>query len=134
MAQAYLYQYKGKQIMKQDKLKAVVPLDKTRIWLDFNEFCAVDEKDGAPIYIFSQGDVVNDSDGKDVTLYEGMEVSVFDNDFNETGKPDAILAEGILIKNIYSHVNPLVKWLIRLTRNKVDYKSGNEYGYWMSDL
>lgn len=134
MAQAYPYQYKGKQTTKQDKLKAVMPLDKTRIWLDINEFCAVDEKTGAPIYIFSQGDIVNDSDGRDVALYEGMEVSVFDNDFDEAGKPDAILAEGIVIKNIYSYLNPQVKWLIRLTRNKVDYKSGAEYGYWMSDL
>lgn len=134
MAQAYPYQYKGKQTTKQDKLKAAAPLDKIRIWLDFNEFCALDEETGAPIYIFSQGDLVNDSDGKDVALYEGMEVSVFDNNFDEADKPDAILAEGIVIKNIYSYLNPQVKRLIRLTRNKVDYKSGAEYGYWMSDL
>lgn len=137
MAQAYSYQYKGQKNMKQDKPKAFIPLDKSRIWLDFNEFCTVDEKDGAPIYLFSQGDIVNDSDGKDIVLHEGMEVSVFDNDFDETGKPDAILAEGILIKNILKDVltnYPYVKWLVKLTRNKVNYKSGAEYGYWLSDL
>lgn len=131
MAQAYPYQYKGKQTTKQDKCKASMTLDKARIWLDFNEFCACDEK--GVIYLFSQADIVNDSDGNDVELYEGMEVSVFENDFDASNKPDAILAEGIIIRNTLS-LYPEVKWLIRLTKNKVNYKSGNEYVYWMSDL
>ena len=94
MAQAYPYHYRGKQTMKQVKCMADMPLDKARIWLDFNECCASDEKGEGAIYLFSQADIVNDSNGDDVELYEGMEVSVFDNDCDEFNKPDAMLAEG----------------------------------------
>ena len=132
MAQAYPYQYKGKQTTKQDSCTASIPLDKVRIWLDFNELCTEDDQ-GNPIYLFSQADLVNDSDGNDVELYEGMEVSVFDNDLDDWGQTDAILAEGIIIKNTLKDY-PLVKWLIKLTKNKASYKSGAKYVYWMSDL
>lgn len=130
MAQAHFY--KGKQITKQNRCKASIPLDKSRIWLNFNEWCAEDDQ-GKPIYLFSQADIVNDSDGNDVELYEGMEVSVFDYDLDESDKPDALLAEGIIIKNTLKDY-PMVKWLIKLTKNKVNYKSRAEYVYWMSDL
>ena len=132
MAQAHPYQYKGKQTAKQDRCTASIPLDKVRIWLDFNEWCTEDDQ-GNPIYLFSQADIVNDSDGNDVELYDGMEVSVFDNDLDDWGQPDAILAEGIIIKNTLKDY-PLVKWLIKLTKNKASYKSGAKYVYWMSDL
>lgn len=96
MAQVYRYQYKGKQTTKQDKCTTSIPLDKSRIWLDFNEGCGGGECEEAPIYLFSQDDIVNDSDGNDVELYEGLEVSVFDYDFDEGNQPDAILAEGLI--------------------------------------
>lgn len=129
MARTYPYQYKGKWTSKQDKCRASMPLEKPRIWLDFNGFC--DEK--GEIYLFSEADIVNDSDGNDVELHEGMEISVFDNDLDKFDKPDAILAEGIIMKNMLEQY-PNEKWLIRLTKNKLNYKSGNEYVYWMSDL
>lgn len=132
MAQAYSYQYNKKQRMKQDKCRASITLDKARIWLDFNEHCA-DDKDNAPIYLFSTADIVNDSEGNDVELYEGMEVSVFDNDLDRFDQPDALLAEGVVIKNFLKS-SQNVKWLIRLTKNKRSYRSGNLYVYWMSDL
>lgn len=133
MAQVYRYQYKGKQTTKQDKCIASIPLDKARIWLDFNESCGGDDRGEAPIYLFSQADIVNDSDGNDVELYEGLEVSVFDYDLDGRNQPDAILAEGIIIKNTLKDY-PMVKWLVKLAKNKVNYKSGAEYVYWMSDL
>ncbi len=131
MAQAYPYEYKGKQRTKQDKCSAFISLDKARIWLDFNEFCAIDENKN-PIYLFSQADIVNDSEGNDIELYEGMEVSVFDYDLDISNKPDALLAEGIIIKNFLEHY-PNVKWLIRLVKKKVEDNSKEKYVYWMSD-
>ncbi len=133
MAQAYQYQYKGKQTTKQEKCKASMPLDKARVWLDFNECCAYDKEGEPTIYLFSQADIVSDSYGNNVELYEGMEVSVFDNDFDTQNKPDAMLAEGIVIRNIFDFY-PEVKWLIRLVKSKVDNKSKDKYVYWMSDL
>lgn len=109
-----------------------MPLDRTRIWLDFNEFCAVDQ-DGAPIYLFSQADIVNDSDGKDVELWNGMKVNVFDDDFDSSDRPNALLADGVIIQNFLRQY-PKVQWLIKLVRSKETYKSEAEYVYWISDL
>lgn len=126
MAQAYPYQYKGETRMKQDLCKASMPLDKVRIWLDFNELCAED-RDGAPIYLFSRADIVNDSEGNYVELYDGMKAYVFDGDLDEAGRWDALLAEGIVIGNFLGRY-PDVKWLIKLK------KKGDGYAYHMSDL
>lgn len=133
MAQAYLYQYNGELRTKQNTCKTAMPLDKVRIWLDFNELCAIDKANKAPIYLFSQADIVNDSDGNDVELYDGMEVSVFDDDLDILNMPNALLADGVIIKNFLEQY-PNVKWLIRLVKHNMDYKSGDEYVYWMSDL
>ncbi len=131
MAQIYDYWYEGRQTTKQDKCRPAVKLDKARIWLDFNEYCS-DDREGE-LYLFSQADIVNDSEGNDVELYEGLEVSVFDDDLDESNQPDAILAEGIIVKNtLKKYTN--VKWFIRLIKNKVNNKSGNPYVYWLSDL
>ena len=133
MARVHLYQYKGVLREKQDKCRAAMPLDKVGIWLDFNEFCAVDEENEAPIYLFSQADIANDSDGNDVELYNGMSVSVFDGDLDTSNMPDAILADGIVIRNVPEQY-PTVKWLIRLEKHKVRYENRNEYVYRMSNL
>lgn len=132
MAQAYPYLYQGTWTTKQDKCTTSMPLDKARIWLDFNELWAEDET-GAPVYLFSQGDVVNDSSGADVLLYEGLEVAVFDDDLNEEDEPDPLLADGVVLRNPFERW-PQVKWVLRLKRNPVPYRSGERYVYWMSDL
>lgn len=104
MAQTYPYQYKGELRIKQDKCRTTMMLDKPRIWLDFNEFCGIDEEDGAPVFLFSQADIVNNADGSDVELYEGMKVSVFDNDLDTLNMPDALLADGIIINNFLNNI------------------------------
>lgn len=133
MAQAYPYEYKGKQRTKQNKCTTSMPLDKPRIWLDFNELCASDKSSGAPVYLFSQGDIVNDAYGNDVELYEGMEVSLFDDDLDDQGRPDAILADGVVIRN-FLDCYPVVKWLVRLTERRAECAGWDKYVYWMSDL
>lgn len=133
MAQAYKYQYKGELRTKQDKCITDMPLDKARIWLDFNELCAIDKNTEASIYLFSQADIVNDSYGNDVELYDGLEVSVFDEDFDIYDVPNAILADGVVIRNFLEQY-PWVKWLVRLKKHHMNYKSGDKYVYWMSDL
>lgn len=131
MAQAYPYLYQGRRVLKQDKCRWEGPLDKARLWLDFNELCFSDG-DG-PVYLFSRGDVVNDSAGRDVALYAGMAVSLFDGDLDPEGRPDPLLAEGVLLPGGLPQA-PGVKWLVRLTRNRKTYRSGQDYVYWLSDL
>lgn len=132
MAQPYPYLYHGVLCAKQDKCTASIPLDRARIWLDFNELCA-SGPGGEPVYLFSQGDIVNDSLGKDVALYEGMAVSVFDHDLDPSGAEDALLAEGIVVKNFLPHF-PHVKWLVRLARRQGGGPGGDPYVYWLSGL
>ena len=132
MAQAYPYTFHGKQLLKQDKCTASLPLDKPRLWLDFNELAAEDE-DGAPVYLFSRGDVVNDSAGGDVELYDGMAVSLFDDDCDPSGAPSALLAEGVLLENHLPQY-PMVKWLVRMTKRPEGTARAGEYTCWMSDL
>lgn len=126
MARVYPYIYKGEPRTKQDKCTADVPLDRARIWLDFNELCGEDG-DGVPLYLFSRADIVNDSEGNDVELYDGMEAAVFDGDLDEEGRPDALLADGVVVGNFLGRY-PEVKWLIRLK------KRGDDYVYRMSEL
>lgn len=133
MAQAYPYDYKGELRSKQHKCTTSMPLDKPRVWLDFNELCAVDEQSGAPIYFFSQGDIVNDAYGNDVELYEGMEVSLFDDDLDDQDRPDAILADGVVIRSFLDRY-PAVKWLVILTARRTEYTNCKKYVYRMSDL
>ena len=130
MAQAYPYFYDGIWTFKQDKCRTSMPLDKPRIWLDFNELCACGPA-GEPVYFFSRADIVNDSCGNDVELYEGMAVSVFDDDLDDAGEPDALLAEGILVRNTLGR-HPQIKWLIQLTETACG--SEDPYVYWMSSL
>ena len=87
----------------------------------------------APIYLFSQADIVNDSNGNDIELHEGMKVSVFDSDLDALNMPDALLADGIITKNYFEQY-PNVKWLIKLIKHKANDRSKEEYFYWMSDL
>ena len=76
---------------------------------------------------------MNDSEGTDVALYEGREVSVFDDDLDASHAPDPMLADGVVIENSLEQY-PRVKWLIKLLKHEMRYKSGEEYVYWMSDL
>lgn len=132
MALVHPYVYKKKITQKQDKLISNIPLDKPRIWIDFNEFVDSDDE-GVSVYLFSQCDVVNDSNGSDVEVFEGMKVSVFDVDLDENGNPDALLADGMIVKNYLSDY-PKVKWFIKLNNCKGKYRSNNSNVYWMSDL
>lgn len=118
--------------MRQNKCRSDLPLDRLRIWLDFNECCAAAEN-GDPVYLFSQADLVNDSEGNEVVLQEGMEVSVFDHDLDEMRRPDAILAEGIVMRNTLAQY-PQVKWLLRLKRNGAGIAGGDGYVYRLSEL
>lgn len=108
-------------------------LDKPRIWLDFNEIVGTDKDGNINLYLFSRTDIVNDSEGKDIVLYEGMDVSVYADDLDLNNNPDALLADGIVIRNTLQNY-PYVKWLIKLKKCKERYKNGNIYVYWMSNL
>ena len=94
-------------------------MDKARISVDFNEM--VDHN----IVMLSQTDVRTDSYGRIVTLYEGMPISIYEEDIYENGEVEYLIAEGIVIKHdldaypLFSHV----KWICLIDSNGIQNKS-----------
>ena len=90
-------------------------MDKARISVDFNEM--VDHN----IVMLSQTDARTDSHGSIVTLYEGMPISIYEEDIYENGEVDYLIAEGIVIKHdldaypFFSHV----KWFCHIDSNGI---------------
>ena len=95
-------------------------LDKPRIWIDFNT-------PWEDLYFLSQADIKTDSNGNEISLKEGMQVSVFDFDSDENNNPDNLLADGIVVLNeTGTYTN--TKWLIKVLPNEKYRKY-----YWVSD-
>lgn len=118
------YIVKGKHVLKQLGLTSPASeLDKPRIWVDFNELVDFNT------YLLSRVDYIGDSNGDTVELFDGLHISVFDIDLGEDGRPDNLLAEGVVIRNT-STLYCEVKWLVKLITNE---HHGNEV-YWLSDL
>jgi len=67
-----------------------------RIYVDFNEL--VDHN----IVLLSQHDRKIDSEGNEITFYEGMPVSIYSDDLSLDGQVDNLIAKGIAIKNDFN--------------------------------
>ncbi|MBD5533847.1 MAG: hypothetical protein HDQ98_16915 [Lachnospiraceae bacterium] len=93
-------------------------MDKTRISVDFNEM--VDYN----IVMLSQTDTRTDSHGSIVTLYEGMPISIYEEDIYENEEVDYLIAEGIVIKHdLYAYpFFPHVKWFCLIDSNGIQNK------------
>ena len=93
-------------------------MDKARISVDFNEM--VDRN----IVMLSQTDSRMDSYGNIVALYEGMPISIYEEDIYENGEVDYLIAEGTVIKHdldaypFFSHV----KWFCLIDSNGIQNK------------
>lgn len=82
-----------------------------RIWfsVDFNELIDRD------LVMLSQSGTRLDSRGRPVTLYEGLPVTVYEEDVYEDGTRDFLLAEGIAARHDLTAYPcyPQVKWFCR---------------------
>jgi hypothetical protein len=76
--------------------------------VDFNELVAAD------LVLLSQKDEREDSDGNFVTLVEGMRVKVWDQDFNNDGGRDDLIATGVVVLNTEGGWSQHVKWCCRI--------------------
>ena len=93
-------------------------MDKPRIPVDFNELAG-------NIVLLSQGDTKMDSDGNLITFYEGMPISIYEEN-EENGKPDNLVADGIAIHNplVDEHLPwAHVKWCCRIDENGLRWES-----------
>lgn len=95
-------------------------MDKARIYVDFNEMVSED------VYLLSKDDSKNDSSGNPVVFYEGMPISIYSDDADDTGKTDHLIAEAVAIKIDLSSYSPNwqnVKWCCRVDTDSLLHES-----------
>lgn len=83
-------------------------LDKPRIYVDFNEMV---ERD---LVLLSVGDTKRDSEGVSVLLSEGLAIDIYMDDEGVDGRPDALIASGVVEATTGRGWAPHVKWCCRI--------------------
>ena len=90
-------------------------MDRARILVDFN---ALGEDYLIPI---SKTDSVIDSDGNAVVLSDGIEIYLYEDDYDVFDRQDNLIAEGIIVRN--TSINSIVKWYCQLNDFGVRHES-----------
>jgi hypothetical protein len=86
-------------------------------YVDFNELMEFD------VVLFSRTDTKKDAHGNDVQLSEGLLVAIYSDDIGDDGKPDNLVAEGVVIPNKYTGSFPHVKWCCRISHPGIRHQS-----------
>ena len=87
-----------------------------KIEVNFNEIIGDFE------ILLSQSDMVIDSKGNKVLLKEGLEIDIFELDYDEQNNRDDIIASGYVTKctnPLYKHV----KWCCKIDKNGIKHIS-----------
>lgn len=86
--------------------------------VDFNEMLDFN------LVLLSAHDVKWDADGKLVSLSEGMLVNIYEEDMNESGAEDHLVASGVVTRNL-SDVGwaAHVKWCCRIDSHGIGHQS-----------
>lgn len=94
-------------------------MDKARIYVDFNEMVDYNT------VLLSKNDTKIDSQGNEITFFEGMPVSIYMDDVDENGKVDNLIAEGIAIKKDQNKYPgwKYAKWGCRIDSNGIRNES-----------
>lgn len=74
-------------------------MNKAEIQYDFNDYLRYGEAYPVPL---SRTDYIVDSTGNEILLSEGMDIRIFEIDYDDSGKQDNLYAEGV------ATCNPLV--------------------------
>lgn len=92
-------------------------MDKPKIRVDFNEI--VEEN----LILLSAVDTKCDSEGNVVELSEGLKVSIYDVDCDESGNPDNLVASGVVERNCSKGWSAHVRWCCRIDDNGIRHTS-----------
>ena len=87
------------------------------IYVDFDEMLAPD------LVLLAATDTKETLNGEVVSLNDGMEVTVCMNDTDENGRPDALVATGVVEANKTTGWGGHVKWCCRIDANGIRHKS-----------
>ena len=92
------------------------PLQRPRLYADFNGLFG-------DILCLSHSEVCKDENGSEVTLKAGMIVTAFDNDADEQGRRDDIIATGIVEVSPETLSCTGSRWVLRIDDNGVRSES-----------
>lgn len=84
------------------------PLDKPRLYVDFNEMVEHD------LFLLSAGDAKTDSSGASVLMQEGLPVDIYMDDVDEHGRADPLVASGVVEAAAEISWARHVKWCCRI--------------------
>lgn len=92
-------------------------MDQPRLQVDFNEMI---ERD---LVLLSQTDIKRDSAGGEVRLREGLIVHVYQEDTDEKGNPDNLIADGVVGRSHGSGWGALARWCCRIDAGGIRHES-----------
>jgi hypothetical protein len=92
-------------------------LDQTHAHVDFNEMLEPD------LVLLSATDTKVDSEGNVVTLSDGLEVIVYMEDTDATGRVDNLVAAGVVEENRSAGWGAHAKWCCRIDVNGIRHQS-----------
>jgi hypothetical protein len=91
-------------------------MKKLKVWGDFNGVWS-DER--GVMLCLSHGDSCKDEFGNNVILKEGMELTAFDEDADENGNRDDLIASGVVERPPDWLQNHGSKWILRVDENGI---------------
>lgn len=92
-------------------------MNQPRIEVDFNEMLE------SNLVLLSAEDTKRDANGEVLSLYEGLNLVVYMNDVGNDGKPDNLIARGIVERNYTSGWAKHVKWCCRIDADGIRHES-----------
>ncbi|WP_083437991.1 hypothetical protein [Caldimonas brevitalea] len=90
---------------------------KPMLHVDFNEMVESD------LVLLSAGDVKLDSRGEAILLRQGLEVMVYEDDSDERGRPDRLVATGVVERNRSTGWGAHVRWCCRIDGGGIRHES-----------
>lgn len=86
-------------------------------YVDFNELMEFN------VALLSQTDIKKDINGNAVRLMEGLSIAIISDDIGADGKPDNLVADGVVIPNKYTGSFPHVKWCCLISPEGIRHQS-----------
>ncbi|MCL2677771.1 MAG: hypothetical protein FWE85_01810 [Clostridiales bacterium] len=93
-------------------------MDRARISVDFN---SLDSDDTIPLSGTDGTDFVIDSDGNTIVLSAGMDIYIYEDDFDVFNRQDNLIADGIVVRNPGNYST--VKWYCQINESGIRHES-----------
>ncbi|NDZ14711.1 hypothetical protein [Variovorax sp. WS11] len=98
-------------------------MEQARISVDFNEMLAPD------LVLLSKTDIRTNSAGETILLREGLQVHVYEADSDADGKPNNLIADGAVERNVSSASWAVAaKWCCRINKDGIRHEVERQSG------